>query len=337
VSPCASGSTASSGRPSRCRLHLAEKRKPQGGAFSARVEDRVLDFRVATSGNRAGERLVLRPLDPERQPADLGRLGMADALLRQVRVLAARPQGLFLVSGPPGSGRSTTVCACLNEIDRFQKHVLDADAGHDCPVANVTPVRLNPPPGRTAAGEVRALLRQAPDVLAVGALNDRETAEAACEAAAGHLVFATAGAGDAVGALADLVELGVPPPLLAGAVAGVLCQRLVRVLCPECRVRYRPDAETLRRANLPAGVKHFYRPRPGGCGHCDGTGYRGRTGIFELLVMTDGLRALLHDRPNFNAVRQEAIRGGLRPLQEDGLRQVIAGMTSIEELLRAGN
>jgi type II secretory ATPase GspE/PulE/Tfp pilus assembly ATPase PilB-like protein len=318
-------------------LNVAEKRKPQDGAFAARVEDRTLDLRVATAGNVAGERLVLRLRDRADRLAELGRLGMAEPLRRQLRELIARPQGLILVSGPAGSGRSTAVSACLNEIDRFQKHVLDLDTGRDDPVANVARVRVAPTPGQTFAGELRALLRQAADVLALGDFEERATAEALCEAArTGHLVFATPAAGDAVAALTDLVGLGVPPETLAAAVSGVLCQRLVRVLCPDCRVRYRPDPETLRRANLPAGVKHFYRPPDGtgSCASCGGTGYHGRTGIFELLVMTDGVRDLLRDPPNFNAVRQAAIRGGMRPLQEDGLRQVIDGATSIQELLR---
>jgi type II secretory ATPase GspE/PulE/Tfp pilus assembly ATPase PilB-like protein len=325
-------------------LDVAEKRKPQDGAFSARVDDRLFDLRVATSGNLAGERLLLRVVDREREPAALADLGMADPVREQVRELVGRPQGLLLVAGPAGSGRSATVRACLQEIDRFQRHVLSLDVAHPCPVANVSPVRLRPGPGQTFAGELRGLLRQAVDVLALDDLEDRETAEAAGEAAAtGHLVLASLPAADAVAALALLVEWGVPPATVGAAVSGVLCQRLVRVLCPECRVRYRPDPEILRKANLSAeGITHLYRAptdTPGkgrsvACAHCGGSGYRGRTGVFELLIVTEHVRALLHDKPNFNAVRQEAIRSGMRSLQEDGLRQVIAGTTSIQELLR---
>jgi general secretion pathway protein E len=325
-------------------LDVAEKRKPQDGSFSARVDDRIIDFRVATSGNLAGERLLLRVVDRVHEPASLTDLGMPDALGAQVRGLVALPQGLCLVAGPAGAGRSTTVRACLQEIDRFQKHVLNLDVAHPCPVANVTEVRLSPGPGQTFAGELRGLFRQAVDVLALGDMEDRGTAEAVCEAATtGHLVLASLSAADAVASLATLVDWGVPPAVVGASVSGVLCQRLVRVLCPECRVRYRPDSETLRKANLSAErIAHFYRApadtpgkgRATACGHCGGSGYRGRTGIFELLVMTEHVRALLHDKPNFNAVRQEAIRSGMRSLQEDGLRQVIAGTTSIQELLR---
>ncbi|HJT76935.1 MAG TPA: ATPase, T2SS/T4P/T4SS family, partial [Gemmataceae bacterium] len=184
------------------------------------------------------------------------------------------------------------------------------------------------------------------DVIYIGEIRDQETAEIACQAAqTGHMVFTTLHANDTITALARLLDLGVQPFLIASAVSAVLGQRLVRILCPECKVRYKPDPDMLRKANLPADkIKFFYKPhvtidgdaedKESVCPHCNGTGYRGRTGIFELLVVNDRIRDLMRDNPNFNAIKQEAVKGGMKYLQEDGIRQVIEGRTSIQELLR---
>src|SRR5207245_919155 len=202
--------------------------------------------------------------------------------------------------------------------------------------------------GKTFAGELRSILRQDPDVIYIGEIRDQETAEIACQAAqTGHMVFTTLHANDTVTALGRLIDLGVQPFLVADAVNAILGQRLVRLLCPKCKVRYKVNPDSLRKANLPVDkIKYFYRPpddangqrgedgeRLPVCEHCGGTGYYGRTGIFELLEITDRIRDLIRcDNPNLNAVRQEAIKNGMKNLQEDGLRQVIEGKTSIPEL-----
>src|SRR5262249_47440403 len=220
-----------------------------------------------------------------------------------------------------------------------------------------TQIEVNPKAGKTFASELRSILRQDPDVIYIGEIRDQETAEIACQAAqTGHMVFTTLHANDTTTAIARLLDLGVAPFLIASALSAVLGQRLVRVLCPRCKVKYKPNAELLRKANLPADqIKFFYRPteaRPaaetadeeGGegeaagaariCPQCGGTGYRGRTGIFEMLVVTDRIREMIRENPNLQAIKQEAIKSGMKPLQEDGLRQVITGQTSIQELLR---
>lgn len=331
-------------------LDITERRKPQDGSLSARVGSRGIDFRVATSGSVVGEKMVMRILDKSQQIIDLTHLGMRDRFRDQIHSIAALPHGMLIVCGPTGSGKSTTLYACLNEIDRFQKNVITVENPVEYHIENVTQIEINPKAGKTFAGELRSILRQDPDVIYIGEIRDQETAEIACQAAqTGHMVFTTLHANDTVTALGRLIDLGVQPFMVADAVSAILGQRLVRLLCPKCKVRYKPRPEMLRKANLPADkIKFFYRtpergeidgPRgPDGeplpCEHCGGTGYHGRTGIFELLVISERVRDMIRDNPNLNAIRQEAVKGGMKYLQEDGLRQVIEGKTSVEELLR---
>jgi type II secretory ATPase GspE/PulE/Tfp pilus assembly ATPase PilB-like protein len=334
-----------------CTMDITEKRKPQDGSCSAQVEDRIVDFRVATAGSVAGEKLVMRILDKSKQVITLTQLGMRDKLREQVHQIVEQPHGMFIVCGPTGAGKSTTLYACLNEIDRFQRNVITVENPVEMQIDNVTQIEVNPKAGKTFASELRSILRQDPDVIMIGEIRDAETAEIACQAAqTGHMVFTTVHANDTVTALVRLIDLGVAGFTVGSAVSAVLGQRLVRVLCPHCKVRYKPNADMLRKANLPADkIKFFYRPAEPSevkdgeeedgeghkiCPHCSGTGYHGRTGIFELLVVTDRMRELIRDDPNPNLIKQEAVKNGMKYLQEDGLRQVIEGKTSIQELLR---
>ena len=330
-------------------LDITEKRKPQDGSLSAIADGRGIDFRIATAGSVVGEKLVMRILDPAQQIVGLEELGMRERLRDQVNTVVSQPHGLLIVCGPTGAGKSTTLYACLNEIDRFQKNVITIENPVEYRIENVTQIEINTKQGKTFAGELRSILRQDPDVIYIGEIRDQETAEIACQAAqTGHMVFTTLHANDTVTALGRLIDLGVQPFMVADAVSAILGQRLVRILCPKCKVRYKPNAELLRKANLPADkIKFFFRPpdSPGEghedsdnssmpCAHCSGTGYYGRTGVFEILVLTDRIRDLIRDNPNLNAIRQEAVKHGMKFLQEDGLRQVIEGKTSIQELLR---
>ena len=331
-------------------MDIVEKRKPQDGSFSANVEDRTVDFRTATAGSVAGEKLVMRIFDRGQQIMDLAQLGMRDRMHEQVYSIVTQPHGMLVVCGPTGAGKSTTLYSSLNEIDRFQKNVITIENPVECQVPNVTQIEVNIKAGKTFASELRSILRQDPDVIMVGEVRDAETAEIACQAAqTGHMVFTTLHANDSVTAIIRLLDLGVQPATLSSAISAVLSQRLVRVLCPKCKVRYKPNPEMLRKANLPTDkIKFFFRPpdaeerkhaqqatgEPEPCQHCGGTGYRGRTGIFELLVISDRIRELIRENPNLNAIKQEAVKGGVKYLQEDGLRQVIQGRTSIQELLR---
>jgi type II secretory ATPase GspE/PulE/Tfp pilus assembly ATPase PilB-like protein len=273
---------------------------------------------------------------------------MRERMREQLSLIATLPHGLVIVCGPTGAGKSTTLYACLLEIDRLQKNVITIENPVEYQLENVTQIEINPKAGKTFATELRSVLRQDPDVIMIGEVRDKETAEIACQAAqTGHMVFTTLHANDAATALGRLIDLGLPPFLVGSALSAIISQRLVRLLCPECKVRYKPNPDMLRKANLPADkIKYFYRPpepadkQTGAngevieCDHCGGTGYRGRTGIFEMLVMTDRIRDMVREQINLNAIKQEAVKGGMRYLQEDGLRQVIEGKTSIQELLR---
>jgi type II secretory ATPase GspE/PulE/Tfp pilus assembly ATPase PilB-like protein len=332
-----------------CNMDITEKRKPQDGSFSAEVDgDRMVDFRVATAGSVIGEKMSMRVLDKSVQIAELAQVGMRERLRHQVRQLVKQPHGMFIVCGPTGAGKSTTLYACLNEIDRFQQNVITIENPVEYQVSNVTQIEINPKAGKTFASELRSILRQDPDVIMVGEVRDAETAEIACQAAqTGHMVFTTLHANDAITAVGRLIDLGVQPFMISSALTAVLAQRLVRMLCPKCKVRYKPNEDVLRRANLPAEkIKYFYRPpepdeleqdkrgEPIICETCGGSGYYGRTGIFEMLVISDHIRGLIRENPNLTAIKQEAVKEGLRSLQEDGLRVVIEGKTSIQELLR---
>jgi type II secretory ATPase GspE/PulE/Tfp pilus assembly ATPase PilB-like protein len=331
-------------------LDITEKRKPQDGSFSAKVEGRDVDFRVATAGSVAGEKLVMRILDKERQIAELTQLGMREKMRDTIHGIVGQPHGLFVVCGPTGAGKSTTLYACLKEIDRYQKNVITVENPVEYNIENVTQIEVNPKAGKTFASELRSILRQDPDVIYIGEIRDQETAEIACQAAqTGHMVFTTLHANDTVTAVGRLIDLGVQPFMIASALSAVLGQRLVRLLCPKCKVRYKPNPDMLRKANLPADkIKFFFRPpensdegeedgedgAPAKCEQCGGTGYFGRTGVFELLVVTDRIRDMIRENPNLNAIRQEAVKNGMQYLQQDGLRQVIEGHSSIQELLR---
>lgn len=328
-----------------CNMDITEKRKPQDGSMSAQVEDHVVDFRVATSGSVSGEKLVMRILDTSQQIISLEQLGMREKMHEQLRSIVTQPHGLFIVCGPTGAGKSTTLYACLNEIDRYQQNIITIENPVEYQLDNVTQIEVNPKAGKTFAGELRSILRQDPDVIMIGEIRDKETAEIACQAAqTGHMVFTTLHANDAVTALGRLIDLGVQPFMIASALSGVLGQRLVRLLCPKCKVRYKPNPELLRKANLPVEkIKYFYKPPERDedeeaaeevCETCGGTGYQKRTGVFELFVITEKIRDMIRDNPNMTAIKQEAVKSGMRYLYEDGLRQVIEGKTSIQELLR---
>lgn len=330
-------------------MDITEKRKPQDGSFQAQCETKMVDFRVATAGSVVGEKLVMRILDKSKQLTSLSQLGMRDKVRDQINAIAHEPHGMLVVCGPTGAGKSTTLYACLNEIDRYQKNVITIENPVECQVSNVTQIEINPKAGKTFASELRSILRQDPDVIMVGEIRDQETAEIACQAAqTGHIVFTTVHANDTVTALIRLVDLKVNPTSIASAVTAILGQRLVRLLCPKCKVRYKPNPEMLRKANLPVDrIKYFYRPPdnadpkngPAGgdkapCPHCGGTGYLGRCGIFELLLVNDAIKDLLRENSSPNAIRQQAVKSGMKYLQEDGLRLVIEGKTSIQEVLR---
>ncbi|RUL89714.1 GspE/PulE family protein [Tautonia sociabilis] len=322
-----------------CALDIAEKRKPQDGSFAAKFEGREIDFRVATSGSKAGEKLVMRILDNAATIARLEEVGMRPKMVAQIREIVTQPHGMFLCCGPTGSGKSTTLYACLREIDRFQKNIITVEDPVEYHIDNVTQIEINTKAGQTFAQQLRSILRQDPDVIMIGEIRDQETATIACQAATtGHMVFSTVHANDTVTALFRLLDLGVEPFMISNSITAILGQRLVRLLCETCKEPYKPKAEFLKKANLPPEkVDVFYRPPKEPeqvCPTCGGTGYMGRTGIFELLVITEAMRELIRENPSVKAIKDEARKNGMIYLTEDGLRQVIQGKTSIEELMR---
>jgi type II secretory ATPase GspE/PulE/Tfp pilus assembly ATPase PilB-like protein len=288
--------------------------------------------------------MVIRILDKSQQIISLTQLGMRDKMRDQIRHIVTQPHGMFIVCGPTGAGKSTTLYAALNELDRMQQNIITIENPVEYKLEHVTQIEVNPKAGKTFAGELRSILRQDPDVIMIGEIRDQETAEIACQAAqTGHMVFSTLHANDTVTALGRLIDLGVQPFMIASAISAILGQRLVRLLCPRCKIKYKPDPDLLRKANLPADrIKFFFRPpteedvngEVGVCEHCGGTGYFKRTGAFELLVITDRIREMIRENPDIAAIKAEAMRGGMRYLYEDGLRQVIEGITSVNELLR---
>ena len=335
-------------------LDITEKRKPQDGSFQARVLDpdrpksggRLVDFRVATSGSVAGEKMVLRILDQSKAISNLDDLGLRPKIRDQIRAIVGAPHGLFLVCGPTGAGKSTTLYASLHEIDRFTKNVITLENPVEYAIANTTQIEVNAKSGKTFAGELRSILRQDPDVIYIGEIRDKETAEIACQAAqTGHMVFSTIHSNDAVSALSRLIELGVDPSVVANSLSGVLGQRLVRKLCPKCKEKYTPSPDALKRLNLPVEKIKFLCRAPGegakdgepnACEYCGGSGYRGRSGVYELFVISDKIREMIESqsKPNNQQIQQEAIKEGMSLLFTEGLRQVISGDTSIAEITR---
>lgn len=330
-------------------MDIAERRKPQDGSFSAEIEDRYLvDFRVATSGSVHGEKMVMRILDSSKQMTNLAMVGLRESMRNRLEEIVQQSYGMLITCGPTGAGKTSTLYACLNEIDRQTRNVITLENPVEYLIENVTQIEVNPKAGKTFAAELRSILRQDPDVILIGEIRDAETAEIACQAAqTGHMVFTTLHANDTITALGRMIDLGVKPFLVSSAVTAVLGQRLVRILCPKCRVAYKPSAETLKKLRLPVDkVQRLYRAKAEGsktgededekqvCEHCHGAGYIGRTGVFELLVLSDEMRALVRNNPDLMAIKQVAQKGNYTTLLEDGLRKLVEGITSVEELQR---
>jgi general secretion pathway protein E len=315
-------------------MDIAERRKPQDGNFSCIVEERTIDVRAATAGQLGGEKMALRLLDQKEALLRLDGLGLSKKMEERVRDLAKQPHGLLIVSGPTGSGKTTTLYACLSELDAFQRNIVTLENPIEYHLTNISQRAIDLKAGITFAESLRSTLRQDPDVIMVGEIRDHETAEIAFQAATtGHMVFTSLHATDTVNSIFRLINLGLESYMIGSALTAVLSQRLVRVLCEHCKEAYKPKEEWLRKANLPPDkIDVFYKAV--GCEACRGTGYFGRTGIFELLLMTDRMREICRDNPSLNDIKAEARKGGMLYLQEEGLKKVITGATSITELLR---
>jgi general secretion pathway protein E len=318
------------------RLDIAEKRQPQDGRITLRLAGRPVDVRVSTLPTAHGERVVLRLLDKQAGRLNLTGLGMSDATLAVLKSLIQQPHGIILVTGPTGSGKTTTLYAALGQLNAKRQNIVTVEDPIEYDLDGVGQTQVNPRIDLTFARALRAILRQDPDVIMIGEIRDLETAQIAVQASlTGHLVLATLHTNDAVGAVTRLVDMGVEPFLAASSMIGVLAQRLVRRLCPQCRRTHVPDAAECRLLNIKradAEVAPIYMPV--GCEACARTGYQGRTGIFELLVVDDEMRRLIHGNAAESRIRDHARAQGMLGLREDGLRWVRAGETSLEEVLR---
>jgi type II secretory ATPase GspE/PulE/Tfp pilus assembly ATPase PilB-like protein len=321
-------------------MDITEKRKSLDGSFRAVTEGREIDFRVATQGTRDGEKMTLRILDQSASVSSLEGLGFRKQLEEQLKETIHQPHGLLLVCGPTGAGKSTTLYACLNDIDAYQQNIITIEDPVEYKMNNVTQIEINTKSGQTFANSLRSVLRQDPDVVMIGEIRDGETANIACQAAnTGHMVFSTVHANDAITALYRMIDLGVDVSMLSSSLSAILAQRLARRLCSDCKESYVPKPEFLKKANLPAEkIEKLYRPPKEGenaaCPNCGGMGYRGRVGVFELLVITDRMRDLIREKAALSVLKAEARKGGMLYMQEEGLRLVVKGITSIDELLR---
>ncbi|MGH2933991.1 MAG: GspE/PulE family protein [Gaiellaceae bacterium] len=323
------------------KMDIAERRKPQDGRMSlnAAAAGRSLDIRVATLPTVEGETVVMRLLDKSRRPPTLSELGLSEEMRDRLSAIVKRPTGALLVTGPTGSGKSTTLFACLHQINRPEINIITVEDPVEYRLGGINQVQINNRAGMTFAAALRSILRSDPDVVMVGEIRDGETAKISIEAAlTGHLVLSTLHTNDAPSAITRLNEMGVEPFLTGAAVSGVLAQRLARKLCTHCCEMYSPSVEDLLAARVSPDVAAsvdgmaFYRKR--GCPRCNQTGYRGRIGIFQLLEMTEELASLAAAKGAREEVERCALSGGMRTLCDDGLAKVAAGMTSIEELAR---
>src|SRR5215475_15553108 len=318
-------------------LNIAEKRLPQDGRFTIRTAGKDVDLRVSVLPTAHGERVVLRLLEKENKLLNLSEMGFSPDRLNVIQQLIQLAHGIILVTGPTGSGKTTTLYAALSHINAPDKNIITVEDPIEYQLLGIGQMQVNPKINLTFAAGLRSILRQDPDVIMIGEIRDRETAEIAIQAAlTGHLVFSTLHTNDSFGAVSRLVDMGVEPFLLSSSLLGVMAQRLVRRVCPDCRQAYSPEENEIREIGLTptvVGNQPFYRPGAG-CQTCNQKGYRGRTGIHEMLLLTDTLRALVMQRADAATIRRAAVEHGMPTLRDDGAEKVLAGVTTVEEIVR---
>ena len=319
-------------------MDIAEKRAPQDGRISAVIEGKPFDFRVSTLPAVFGEKIVMRVLDKSNISVGLSKLGLLPHTFDMFESMLMRTYGIILVTGPTGSGKSTTLYSCLSKVNSGEKNILTIEDPVEYELAGITQVGVNNKAGMTFAAGLKSMLRQDPDIIMVGEMRDQETAMIAIEAAlTGHLVFSTLHTNDAPAAVARLMDMGVEPFLIASATVGVMAQRLLRKVCEKCKQPYEPPRDAIKRLgmNLDEIDKSrvtFFRGR--GCDTCKGSGYKGRVGCYELMPVTDKVRELILAHASAYAIREAAIEAGMKSLKEDAMEKILLGMTTLEESLR---
>jgi len=316
-------------------MDIAEKRAPQDGRISLTMNGRQFDLRVSTLPNTAGEKVVMRVLDKSGITITLNKLGIPSTMLDQYDRLVHRSFGIILVTGPTGSGKSTTLYATLNQINTPESNILTVEDPVEYQLPGLTQSQVNIRAGMTFPAVLRTMLRQDPDIILVGETRDPETALISIEAAlTGHLVFSTLHTNDAPGAVARLTEMGIEPFLTASAVIGVMAQRLVRSICPRCKEAYTPPIESFRRLNFPLETDKVIFYRGAGCQFCRNTGYKGRIGVFELMSVDNEVRELILQKAPTHVLRQTALDTGMISLKQDAMEKILEGVTTMEEALR---
>jgi len=316
-------------------MDIAERRMPQDGRCSVRLGQREIDLRISTVPTSFGERSVLRLLDKSTGLFQLDELGLWKEDLKRFDSLLNRSHGVIFVTGPTGSGKSTTLYACLNRINSTEKNVMTIEDPIEYQLEGISQMQVSSKKGVTFVTSLRHVLRQDPDVIMVGEVRDQETARMAIQSSlTGHLVFSTLHTNDSAGAISRLLDLGVEPYLVSSSLIAILAQRLVRKICPDCREPYQPSPHELRELGLGADqvTKGFFTGA--GCDKCFQTGYRGRTGIYELMLLNEEIRDFIYNRQSAGVIKKAAIEAGLQTLRMDGARKVAEGITTINEVLR---
>lgn len=318
-------------------LNIAEKRLPQDGRIRLKVAGKDIDIRVSVIPTAFGERVVLRLLDRSAALLGLEELGLNGNNLSLMNRLLHQSHGIILVTGPTGSGKTTTLYAALSGINTSDKNIITVEDPIEYQLRGIGQMQVNPKIDLTFAAGLRSILRQDPDVIMIGEIRDVETADIAIQAAlTGHLVFSTLHTNDSFGAVSRLLDMGIEPFLVSSSLLGIMAQRLIRRVCPDCRQAYTPEEREIREVGLlPERVQErpFYRPGSG-CAACNYKGYRGRTGIHELLLLNDDIRALVMQRADASAISRTARGSGMPTLRRDGAEKIVAGITTVEEVLR---
>ena len=317
-------------------LDIAERRMPQDGRIPLTVQGNQVDLRVSILPTMFGESVVLRILDRSQLDLKLENLGLSSEDMNIVRQLEQKPNGILIVTGPTGCGKTTTLYSALKELNTIDSKLITTEDPVEYDIDGIIQVQMRPDIGLTFAGCLRSILRQDPDVIMVGEIRDLETAQIAAQASlTGHLVFTTLHTNDAPSVIARLVDLGLEPFLITATLEGIIAQRLVRKICKNCKEAYEPTEEQLMELNLTPDVvrgKIFYYGR--GCDQCNGTGYRGRLGIFEIMTFTDEMRELVMNHASTNVLRNAAKKIGMITLREKGLNAIYNGLTTIEEVVK---
>jgi general secretion pathway protein E len=317
-------------------LNIAEKRLPQDGRIRLKIAGRDYDVRLSTVPISYGERVVMRLLPRTQDLLNLERIGFNEQQRSVLERLIHRPNGIILVTGPTGSGKTTTLYAALSRINATDKNIITIEDPVEIQLPGIGQIEVKPGIGLTFASGLRSVLRQDPNVILVGEIRDLETAEIAIQASlTGHLVFSTLHTNDAASAITRLVDMGVEPFLVASSLVAVLAQRLVRVLCKDCREAYEASHEELAEIGVRPPEKPVRLYRPTGCASCNFSGYRGRVGIFELMLVDDALRAMVSQNVDSKSIKQTAQHKGMHSLRADGAKKVLQGVTSVAEVFRA--